>query len=105
MVWCARTLHVHANKEGPIPYIRPDLRQNLRRVVPTDAGELNFMLTELVLSFLGKEPNYERFNAAVGALESSKLELYRRAIAPYEDKAKERNGDVFPGIPRAQSDS
>ena len=62
---------------------------------PGKAGELNYILTKIVLWWLGKEPNYERYNAAVGALECAKIELYRRMIAPYEDKKKEENGDVF----------
>jgi len=31
----------------------------------------------------------------VGVLECAKMELYRRVAAPYEDKKKEENGDVY----------
>lgn len=31
----------------------------------------------------------------VGALESAKLELYRRKVSPYEDQKIEANGDVW----------
>lgn len=63
---------------------------------PENAGELNFVLTSEVLKFLGDNPRYEDYNAAIGALECCKLELYRRAIAPYEQKKIEENGDVYP---------
>lgn len=59
------------------------------------AGALNYIITRIVLLFLGKAAHYERFNAAIGVLESAKLELYRRMVAPYEDTKKERNGDVY----------
>lgn len=56
-----------------------------------------------VIVFLGDKPNYERFNAAMGALECAKQELYRRAIAPYEDAAIKRNGDIpWPQTPQSQ---
>jgi hypothetical protein len=59
-------------------------------------GALNYAVTRLVLSFLGARPNYARFNAVIGVLECAKLELYRRAVAPYEDKKIAENGDVYP---------
>ena len=61
----------------------------------TGPGVLNYIITRIVIAWLGKDPNYERFNAAIGALESAKLELYRRAISPYEDKKIDENGDVY----------
>lgn len=59
------------------------------------AGPLNYLLTKLVLKWLGPSPNYERFNGAIGVLESMKLELYRRMVAPYEQEKMEENGDVY----------
>jgi hypothetical protein len=61
----------------------------------TNPGALNYIVTRLVVAFLGDAPNYERLNAAIGALEACKLELYRRAVAPYEDKKIADNGDVY----------
>lgn len=58
-------------------------------------GKLNFIITRLVRCFLNEKPRYEDFNAAIGVLECAKLELYRRMIAPYEDKKIEENGDVY----------
>ena len=38
---------------------------------------------------------YAEFNEAIGAIECAKLELYRRMLAPYEDRKIAENGDVF----------
>lgn len=38
---------------------------------------------------------YVELNEVVGALESAKLELYRRIVGPYEDKKSAENGDVY----------
>lgn len=85
-----------------MPYIKKDRRLALGTALEYSAidkiegpGELNYLITMFVKDFLGEKPNYERFNAAVGALESAKLELYRRMIAPYEDTKIKENGDVY----------
>ena len=62
---------------------------------PCKPGTLNYIITRMVVWYLGKNPNYERYNAAIGALECAKQELYRRQIAPYEDEKCEQNGDVY----------
>ncbi len=77
-----------------MPYIKAEDRKRAE-FAPSTAGELNFAITALVLVFFGKNPNYQRFNDVIGALEGAKLELYRRRIAPYEDTKIVENGDVF----------
>ena len=62
---------------------------------PCNPGTLNYIITRLVVWYLGENPNYERYNAAIGVLECAKQELYRRKIAPYEDEKCEENGDVY----------
>ena len=57
-------------------------------------GTLNYIITKLVHWWLGHNPNYERYNAAIGVLECAKLELYRRKVSPYEDEKINENGDV-----------
>ena len=57
-------------------------------------GTLNYIITRLVHWWLGDNPNYERYNAAIGVLECAKLELYRRKVSPYEDEKIKENGDV-----------
>jgi hypothetical protein len=83
-----------------MPYIdisdRPSLDNHAR--TPATAGELNYAITRLVLGFIANQGgnSYANFNAAIGALECSKLELYRRMVAPYEDVKISQNGDVYP---------
>ena len=60
------------------------------------AGNLNYVITSLLVDYLDTpKSGYENFNEVLGVLEAVKLELYRRMIAPFEDKKKETNGDCF----------
>lgn len=58
-------------------------------------GGLNYAITKICLGYLGEEPGYRGFNEVVGVLECIKQELYRRAVAPYEDEKIGENGDVY----------
>lgn len=84
-----------------MPYITDDAREELAFREPENAGELNFILTTIVRDYVvgsaenNYKVNYQRFNDAIGALEGCKLELYRRMVAPYEDKKIIENGDVY----------
>ncbi len=80
-----------------MPYITQTERRYLGKPgsVPLTAGQLNYVITRLLQEFLGETPNYRLFNEAIGALEAAKLELYRRMVAPYEDKKIKENGDVY----------
>lgn len=62
---------------------------------PTNAGELNFIITSTLLKYLGEGAGYSDYNEVVGVLECAKLELYRRMVAPYEDTKIAENGDVY----------
>jgi hypothetical protein len=58
-------------------------------------GQLNYIITSLLLGvYKDFLPNYSDFNEIVGVLECAKLEIYRRAVSPYEDKKIKENGDV-----------
>ncbi len=59
------------------------------------SGTLNYIVTKVVKKILGENPNYERYNAAIGVLECAKLELYRRRMADYEQEKQFVNGDVW----------
>ena len=60
-----------------------------------NAGELNYLFTTAAHEYWELNgQNYQAFNDIIGALEGCKLELYRRKVAPYEDKKIEENGDV-----------
>lgn len=78
-----------------MPYITEDKKPLVLKTMPRTSGELNYTLTFFVQKFLGNSPNYDKYNSAIGALEACKLEMYRRAVAPYEDKKMEENGDVW----------
>lgn len=81
-----------------MPYIkqedRPHIDMDVADCRPRNVGELNYAITKLVHNFLSDGPRYADFNAAIGALECAKLELYRRHVAPYEDVKIKENGDV-----------
>lgn len=69
-------------------------------------GELNWILTEIVLGFLQlgtseEEPlgnlplSYSRLSAARAVLHDMHDEFYDRLMRPYEDRKRDENGEVF----------
>jgi len=63
---------------------------------PVSAGVINYLITELILFYIKTiGEDYEAYNTAIGILECVKQELYRRAVAPYEDKKIQENGDIY----------
>lgn len=84
--------YLKQEQRGWIDYQLADVTED-KSLTP---GEVNYMLAKIANAFLGEAPNYERFNALIGAFECAKLELYRRRVAPYEDGKAAVNGDVFP---------
>jgi len=63
----------------------------------TLAGDVNYIITRVLNGYLSlcHRPTYQDYNAMIGVLECTKQELYRRKIAPYEDRKRKSNGDVF----------
>jgi hypothetical protein len=81
-----------------MPYIIRKLRGPVLKAGASNVGELTYVLTKTVLDYLARIPNpprYRDYAEVLGALESTKLELYRRVVGPYEDKKCEENGDVY----------
>lgn len=81
-----------------MPYIDEVRRVKLLQFKdqPQNAGELNFLITNLISNYISfKGEKYQHYNDIIGALEGAKMELYRRKIAPYEDKKIKENGDVY----------
>jgi hypothetical protein len=90
-----------------MPYINDDRKaawaplitmlKSIQRVnEPMPAGELNYLITELLKHYVSTHTfNYETLNAAVGAVESAKAEFQRRVVGPYEDTKIKQNGDVY----------
>lgn len=83
-----------------MPYITKALRNEERLAVatvnPTNAGELNYVITEICQQYFHNTThNYQAINDIIGALEGAKLEFYRRLASPYEDQKITENGDVY----------
>lgn len=81
-----------------MPYINQKKRDELdwEGWGPETPGELNYKLTQMLLSYMqGKPKSYSLYNEVIGVLECCKLEVYRRPIAEYEESKKFLNGDVF----------
>ena len=87
-----------------MPYIKPSQRPKLDAVVRQleasrglTPGEMNYLLTRLLLAWLPLAPTYTDYNAVLGVLERIKLEFYQRKIRGYEDLKMAENGDAYTG--------
>jgi hypothetical protein len=88
-----------------VPYIKPEMRPPLDRVLeplihelitsPDNEvdGMLNYSITRILHDVYS--PSYYNYNRALGLLEAIKLEFYRRSVAAYEDLKAQLNGDVL----------
>ncbi len=82
-----------------MPYIPDISRKRIDDAIiglELSAGEMAYLFTMVVLRFTEGKQNYAAYAEALGVLETTKLELYRRLVASYEDRKMEENGDVFP---------
>lgn len=59
------------------------------------AGNFNFFISSIMNKLLLGNMSYSIINELIGALECTKLELYRRMAAPYENIKSDTNGDVY----------
>lgn len=86
-----------------MPYIptarRIELRERIHELAGDiqSPGELNYVLTRVVVETLDNHGpvSYARLAEAHAALTMAAAELYRRVIAPYEDRKRAVNGDVY----------
>lgn len=81
-----------------MPYIKLEQRARLVNdpLDAENAGELNYMITVLIKTYLKKKGLcYQTCNDIVGALDNAKGEFKRRVQDPYEDKKIRENGDVY----------
>jgi hypothetical protein len=81
-----------------MPYIDKESRKRIKEgAEPETPGELNYIISSLVDQYLVAKGGlrYANINEVIGVLECSKLELYRRVAAQYEDKKKGESGDVY----------
>lgn len=84
-----------------MPYIkqskRPQFDAEIQRLMDKieSGGDMNYIFTRICHLFVKKfGESYENYSTCVSSLENAKLELYRRKIAPYEDRKIYENGDV-----------
>jgi hypothetical protein len=82
-----------------MPYIEPNIRPHVKpkaEDVALTPGELNYQICVLLGNYLHRHGlRYQTINDIVGALACAQQEVYRRLAAPYEDRKREENGDVF----------
>ena len=90
-----------------MPYVTQAVRDHIARGGPaTTKGDLTYQITLAVLDYLKWRaeynpaavragPSFDHYADAIAALECAKLELYRRLLAPYEDRKIQENGDVY----------
>ena len=61
-------------------------------------GHANYVITQILRkAWSVDQPEHESYSSyadVIGTLENSKLEIYRRWVAAYEDGAIARNGDL-----------
>lgn len=82
-----------------MPYITQDARDAMHSgEVPTTPGELNYVITQVIMTYLDGASSYTDYNEVLGVLEAVKQEFYRRVVVPYENVKMDDNGDVFSGI-------
>ena len=78
-----------------------DLQEQILNISGSDniEGLLNYVITNLLVDKAiwcdaSSALSYRHYNRMLGVLESVKQEIYRRIIAPYEDKCIMKNGDI-----------
>lgn len=83
-----------------MPYIQWSSRIQIEPNIPplaaslTTEGDLNYAITRLVHEWIGSNPSYGSYNAAIGVLACAQAELYRTQVAPYEDRKVVANGPL-----------
>jgi hypothetical protein len=82
-----------------MPYVkqerRPDLNEVIAEMVYREVkvdGDLNYILYKFCKENI--KPSYNNYKNFIGELNETVAEIRRRLLAPYEDEAIERNGDV-----------
>lgn len=57
-------------------------------------GMVNYIITSII-DGVYNELSYHNFNSALGVLSAIEKEYYRRKVAPYEEKKRKQNGEVY----------
>jgi hypothetical protein len=64
------------------------------KTVNFPAGDVNYILTNIIGAAYQNNPSYQTINDMVGALEGAKIEFYRKVGVPHEELKISENGDV-----------
>lgn len=79
-----------------MPYIDKDRRVDLIFEEAETPGELNYLLTVEIMSYIQTNGlSYQNINDVLGALDGASKEFYRRVAVPYEEEKIKANGDVY----------
>lgn len=84
-----------------MPYLTPQRIEQLElgdaAETPVTPGELVWKLTNVCQVYILQSTaiNFATLCVVIGALVCTVLEVYRRVVAPYEDRKVKENGDVF----------
>jgi len=65
-------------------------------LVEKKCGVVNYVITRFLVGVYGDVVDPTDHYEALSVLKECKREYYRKYVAPYEDEAIERNGDVYP---------
>lgn len=80
-----------------MPYITREAVSFLNENSPTTKGELNYLITELMVQYLkdnGK--NYQNISDVIAAAQDAADEMKRRVLAPHEEAKKNDSNNVDP---------
>ena len=84
-----------------MPYITQERRAALAHTLtpkpdtPKNAGELNYVITMLLLQYWREHGRYQAINDISGACTEALAEFRRRIVPKYEDQKIRENGDVY----------
>ena len=80
-----------------MPYITKEARERVEAMGPSRPGELTYLLYRECVRYARGQTfeSFATYAEVLGCLEATKLELYRRHVAPYENIKLEENGDVL----------
>ena len=91
--------YIDKMRRGDIEVELDKLVLSIKKSIPITeqrAGMANFVIITLLLNVLKPVGgwNYASLAGVIATLECSKQEIYRRLVAPYEELATKRNGDL-----------
>jgi len=77
------------------PYITPLFNELIDDGGPVDDGEMNYVITRLLMHWWTINPCYARISDILGCLSAVAREFYRKVAVPYENDKAAENGEVY----------